>query len=87
MIDPEISGPDADPDGDGNSNREEYLADLNPTGASSHFNNTAINGAGAMVSITVSDSSANRSYLLYESDDLGLRSLGGVRDLTARQWR
>lgn len=58
---------EADTDSDGFSNRQEYLADTNPTNAVSHIrlaNFTLVNGQ----QVLVHNSSANRVYKLFSRD-------------------
>ncbi len=62
------TSPTADPDGDGMSNLQEFLADTNPTNAASYFHIQSIApnpGGGIAVSY---QSSSNRVYTLYYTD-------------------
>ena len=63
--------PDADPDGDGLSNKEEYLAGTNPTNSSDNLRITAATAAagGSNVNLTWS-SVQTRCYLIQEALDL-----------------
>ena len=83
----------ADPDGDGRSNYEEYIAGTDPTGPDSYFHilSTTKSASGFTVSFL---SSASRLYTLYYSTDLvsgtwtavssqtNIPGTGGVETLT-----
>jgi hypothetical protein len=64
--------PLADPDGDGMSNQEEYLAGTNPTNSSSNLKITAFTSSpgGTNVSLTW-NTVLSRYYLIQETTDLG----------------
>ena len=69
-----LAATDADPDGDGFSNREEYLAGLNPTGFDWRYQGTAEGFQFRWFG------EAGRSYLLERSFDLrGWLALGSPR--------
>lgn len=72
MIDPNIAGPTADPDKDGQDNTVEYLANTDPSDGTSFFRISTISETGSLLNISIANSSANRSYTLYASDDLGM---------------
>jgi uncharacterized repeat protein (TIGR03806 family) len=63
------SQPGADPDRDGQSNAEEYLANTDPTNASSRFNSLLGSTAGAQALFTFTQP-ANRAALVETSTDL-----------------
>ncbi len=71
MNDQRITGSTADPDNDGQDNTAEYLANTDPSDGTSLFRISAISESGSLLSISIANSSANRSYTLYASDDLG----------------
>ncbi|MCP5538483.1 MAG: hypothetical protein H7A51_19915 [Akkermansiaceae bacterium] len=62
-----------DDDKDGKTNSEEYQADTDPNNSSSHLRIKSIEATSPdNYDITVPDTSPNRQYTLYESDDLGI---------------
>ena len=73
------SAASADPDHDGRSNRDEYLADTDPLSAASVFSARGASGSGGF---TVSvPSSTDRRYALYRTTSLG----GGAWSLVTGQ--
>jgi hypothetical protein len=65
----------SDSDGDGESNLREFIADTNPGDVNSRFRAYApVATALNTWSITVPDTSPNRNYSLYSTDDLSLPS-------------
>ena len=69
--------PNADPDGDGFSNLQEFLAGTDPTDANSVLRITSIvtNGADVVISFTTS---SNRFYDLQDDDDLMTSNWFGI---------
>jgi uncharacterized repeat protein (TIGR03806 family) len=63
------SAPSADPDRDGQNNAEEYLANTDPTNASSRFNSLLGSTSGAQAQFTFTQP-ANRAALVETSTDL-----------------
>ncbi len=68
--------PDADPDGDGFSNLQEYVADTRPLDGQSYIRITGISREAEGERITVGFTSADRVYQLYSRD--GLHYGGGA---------
>ena len=67
------ASPDGDNDDDGRSNLEEYIADTNPTDSNSRLRISSTKETTSNhFSITIPDTSPQRNYTLYESNDLGL---------------
>lgn len=70
LISPLVSGPSSDPDQDGFTNLQEYLADTSPTDAASRLNANASGFQNGAYRVTLATSSS-RNYTLYRSTDLG----------------
>ncbi|MDD5676784.1 MAG: hypothetical protein PHW60_02180 [Kiritimatiellae bacterium] len=62
--------PDADSDGDGFSNMQEYVADTQPLNAQSFVRIAEIRADGAQQRVTVGSTSADRVYRLFSRDGL-----------------
>lgn len=70
---PTNGAPTGDDDGDGKTNAEEYQADTDPNSATSRLRiDSIIETSPGNFAITVPDTSPDRQYTLYESNDLGI---------------
>jgi hypothetical protein len=68
--DPGISGDDADPDGDGMTNRQEYLAGTDPRSAQSVFDVNSVQASGDSVIVTF-QAASGRTYTVQYRDGVG----------------
>jgi hypothetical protein len=72
LLDPDISGDDADPDGDGFTNKEEFQAGTDPRNAESrlHFTDVKIDETSPGTLQLTFEAAADRSYSVLYSDRL-----------------
>lgn len=64
--------PGDDSDGDGKTNYEEFVSDTDPTDGTSILSVSEIGEVGGKFRMTLDDTSLDRYYSLYHSDDLGV---------------
>ena len=73
LNEPAVSGPTADPDGDGHTNQFEFTAGLSPVSAESRFTQSlqSVPGQATWKRIQIAPRFANRSYTVQSSPTLG----------------